>query len=154
MQPYVHRQRVARWMDLILGFVVAVEIAVGLPFAIGPACWVPWIALAIVAAAWWMVSVLITRVDASGVAWSFTWGWPGGQIPIRSDRARGAGQAESAGARRRRLPLDDLAWLALECRRLSMRSRFLRRDGARVTLGTDDPQGLAQAIERFRRGAA
>jgi hypothetical protein len=26
-------------------------------------------------------------------------------------------------------------------------------DGSRITIGTDDPQGLLDAIERFRRGA-
>jgi|GEM_PF-4995190 hypothetical protein len=28
------------------------------------------------------------------------------------------------------------------------------RNGRRVTLGTDDPQGLFDAIERFRRGVS
>ncbi len=31
---------------------------------------------------------------------------------------------------------------------------IFKNDGSRLTLGTDDPQGLLQAIERFRKGAA
>lgn len=153
MQPYVHRQRLARWMDLLMGVVVAVDIAVVVVVRGEPGMWVPWITIAIVGTVWWMVSTLITHVDAMGVAWSFTWGWPGGQISF--DRIARAEQVK--------LNLTELGsagfhwtiwhgWLwnvggvdAVE---------IFTTGGARVTLGTDDPQGLLGAIERFRRGAA
>ena len=90
---------------------------------------------------------LDTRVDGDGITWSFTFGIPGGHVDF----------ANLANARVTQTNLLEgwgihwtiwHGWLwnvqgfqavELEC-----------RDGRDVTIGTDDPQGLLQAIERFR----
>lgn len=102
-----------------------------------------------------LVGAIFTRltiaVDANAVRWHFGWGWPGGEIAL----------AEIAGAQITQTSLLEgwgihwtiwHGWLwnaggfqAVE---------IFKTNGGGVTLGTDDPQGLAEAIERFRRGAA
>jgi hypothetical protein len=153
MQPYMHRQRVARWVDLLLALVTAMEIGVGFAVRGRPGDWVPWSVAVIVVAVWWMVSSLLTRVDASGVAWSFTWGWPGGRIPL--DRIA---RAEQATLNLLELGSAGLHWTIWHGWLWNVGGvgavEIFTTDGKRVTLGTDDPQGLLQAIERFRGGVA
>ncbi|MGC2130442.1 MAG: hypothetical protein WA629_10120, partial [Candidatus Aquilonibacter sp.] len=101
----------------------------------------------------WMVSMLITQVDASGVVWSFTWGWPGGRIPF--DRIA---RAEQAKLNLMELGSAGFHWTIWHGWLWNVGGvdavEIFTTDGARVTLGTDDPQGLLGAIERFRQGAA
>ena len=153
MQAYLHRQRLARWIDLLLGFVTVIEIVVGFAVRGQPGDWVPWAVLALVAAVWWMVSALLTSVDAGGVAWSFTWGWPRGRIPL--DRIA---RVEQVKLNLMELGSAGLHWTMWHGWLWNVGGvdavEIWTHDGARVTLGTDDPQGLFQAIERFRKGAA
>jgi hypothetical protein len=94
---------------------------------------------------------LTIRVDADAVRWHFGWSFPGGSIAM----------GEIAGAQITQTNLFEgwgihwtiwHGWLwnaggfaAVE---------IVKTSGGGVTLGTDDPQGLFEAIERFRKGAA
>jgi hypothetical protein len=154
MQSYEHRQPLARWITLLMAAVAALIVALSLFGNDPPAARVYLsVVLAIVILAWWMNSVLITRVDGSGVTWSFAWGWPGGKIPF--DRI--------ARAERTRLNLIERGgagwhwtvwhgWLSNAGGAEAI--EIFTTGGGRTTLGTDDPQGLLEAIDRFRRGAA
>jgi hypothetical protein len=94
---------------------------------------------------------LTIRVDADAVRWHFGWSFPSGSIAM----------GEIARAQITRTNLFEgwgvhwtiwHGWLwnaggfaAVE---------IVKTSGGGVTLGTDDPQGLFEAIERFRKGAA
>ena len=67
---------------MLLGCVVLVYLGLAVGFPGSAVSWVPTVSIAIVIAAWWMVSALIVRVDSAGVVWSFAWGWPGGSVPF------------------------------------------------------------------------
>jgi len=153
MQSYEHRQPVARWISILMACVAALIILLALndPRA-GVRLYLS-VILAIVAAAWWMTSELITRVDASGVSWSLAWGVPGGRIPFeriaRIERVR-LNALERGGAGWHWTVWHGWLWNVGGAQAVEI----FRTDGGRTTLGTDDPQGLADAIDRFRRGAA
>ncbi len=94
---------------------------------------------------------LRTTVDERFVSWSFTVGFPAGNIAV-SD-------IESAAATRTNV-LEGWGihwtffhgWLWNVSGFQAVEIRY--GGGKRVTLGTDDPQGLVDAVERFRKGAA
>ncbi|MGB6984575.1 MAG: hypothetical protein WBD74_01225 [Candidatus Aquilonibacter sp.] len=153
--PYEHRQRLAAWVFVLMACVVVLEIVilVLVPAATRPIV-VPELAIVIciLIVVTWMSSIMQTRVDAHGVWWSLAWGWPGGHLPF----------AQIAS-----VALTKLNWLERSSSgfTLTMWHGWLwhaagshaveiwKTDGSLITLGTDDPQGLFQAIERFRKGA-
>ena len=89
---------------------------------------------------------LCTRVDAGGVSWTYTWGFPGGSIPFsdiaevqmtRTSWWEGFGIHWSLW--------HGWLWNVWGHAAVSIR----KRNGALITLGTDDPQGLYDAIARL-----
>ena len=94
---------------------------------------------------------LRTAVDQRSVSWSFTFGFPAGHIAVAD--------IESAAAIRTNV-LEGWGihwtffhgWLWNVSGFQAVEIRY--GGGKRLTLGTDDPQGLVDAIERFRKGAA
>jgi hypothetical protein len=154
--PYEHRQSLAAWIFALMAFVIGLTIVVLVfaPAASRPVV-VPELAIliCILIVVTSMLSVMRTRVDVHGVWWSLAWGLPGGNIPF----------AQIAS-----VELTELNWLergnsgftwTMWHGRLwhaagSHAVEIAKTDGTLITLGTDDPQGLLQAIERFRTGAA
>jgi hypothetical protein len=154
MQAYEHRQPLARWISVLMVCAAAFIVWLGF-FDAGPTGARIFLlaVLAIVVAAWWMTSQLVTRVDASGVSWCLSWGWPGGRIPFdriaRVERTR-LNVMERGGAGMHWTVWHGWLWNVGGAEAVELYTS----DGRRTTLGTNDPQGLYQAIERFRRGAA
>ena len=115
--------------------------------------WLPAAVAAIVLGSWWMISVLITRVDASGVSWAFTWGWPGGRIALA--RIVRVQRTDLNLLERSSMGLHWTIWHGWLWNVAGAQAiEIFTTGGRRTTVGTDDPEGLLQAIERFRTGAA
>lgn len=154
--PYEHRQRLAAWIFALMAFVIGLAIVtlVLMPAASRPV-FVPELAIliCILIVVTSMLSVMRTRVDVHGVWWSLAWGWPGGQIPfaqIASVEPTELNWLERGNS--------GLTWTVWHGRLWHVAGthavEIAKTDGNLITLGTDDPQGLIEAIERFRRGAA
>jgi hypothetical protein len=94
---------------------------------------------------------LTIRVDAGLVRWHFGWGWPAGRIPvaeIANEQITHTSLLEGFG-------IHWTIWHGWLWNASGFQAvEISKTNGGRVTLGTDDPQGLTEAIERFRRGAA
>jgi hypothetical protein len=94
---------------------------------------------------------LTVRVDGTAVSWFFGWGLPSGTIAFREIATAQVTQTslfESFG-------IHWTIWHGWLWNVWGFRAvEITKRDGGRVTLGTDDPQGLFEAIDRFRTGAA
>ncbi len=152
MQAYVHRQHLARWGSVLLGSVVLVYLGIAMWLPGNAVSWVPAVSIALVIAVWWMVSVLIIRVDHAGVVWSFAWGWPGGSLPFdrieRVERTK-LNALERSGTGWHWTVWHGWLWNVGGAEAVEI----VTTAGTRITLGTDDPQGLVDAIERFRTGA-
>jgi hypothetical protein len=136
--------------------------------------WILLPVLAIVAAAWFMSPGLATllplalviviigavgavftrltiRVDADAVTWHFGWGWPSSAISMREiERAEVTQTNLLEGWGIHWTIWHGWLWNAGGFQAVEI----FKRNGSGVTLGSDDPQGLFQAIERFRMGAA
>ena len=94
---------------------------------------------------------LTIRADANAVRWYFGWGWPRGAIAMGEiQRAEVTRTNWQEGWGIHWTSWHGWLWNAGGFQAVEL----FKSDGSRVTLGTDDPQGLLQAIERFRRGAA
>jgi hypothetical protein len=94
---------------------------------------------------------LTIRVDADAVTWHFGWGFPGSAVPMS--------QIERAEITRTNLlegwGIHWTIWHGWLWNAGGFQAvEIFKTDGGKLTLGTDDPQGLFQAIERFRKGAA
>ena len=94
---------------------------------------------------------LTIRVDADAVRWYFCWGFPGGSIPI--------GTVDHAEVTQTNLiegwGIHWTIWHGWLWNTGGFQAvEIFTTGGCGVTLGTDDPQGLAQAIERFGKSAA
>jgi hypothetical protein len=98
-----------------------------------------------------LVGIIFTRltivVDAHGVRWHFGWGWPGGAIAM-ADIARAAitqtNLLEGWG-------IHWTIWHGWLWNAGGFQAvEIFKHDGGGVTLGTDDPQGLAQAIGQYK----
>ena len=83
-------------------------------------------------------SSLTIRVDDRGILWRYLFGFPSGSIDFTAIRSA------------RIMPSQPGKWRPIRFQAIEI----TKTDGALITLGTDDPQGLLEAIERFRRGAA
>ena len=144
MERYEHKQ-VAYWMYWIaigvLLFFMALSSAFGSPYLAS--------ALSLfIALIFFAFSRLNTSVDAASVQWAFGWGWPAGSLAL----------AEIASVEITQTNLVEgfgihwtiwHGWLwnvggfqAVELHTLS---------GKRITLGTDDPEGLYDAIVAYRK---
>lgn len=144
MERYEHQQH-STWMYWIaiavLGMFVLLsraDPAAGLGLAI---------ASIVVAASIAIFSRLTTRVDADAVSWFFGWGWPAGSIPladIQSVEGTETNLVEGWGIHW--TIWHGWLWNVGGFQAVEM----IKRDGSRITLGTDDPQGLYDAIVAHR----
>jgi hypothetical protein len=94
---------------------------------------------------------LTIRVDIAAVRWYFGWGWPRGSIAM-SDIARAettqTNLLEGFG-------IHWTIWHGWLWNASGFQAvEIVKTNGGGVTLGTNDPKGLADAIKRFRAGAA
>jgi hypothetical protein len=96
-------------------------------------------------------SSLTIAVDSDGVHWFFGFGWPSGHLhfdEIKTVEITRTTILEGWG-------LHYTIWHGWLWNVWGFQAvRLTYAGGRRVTLGTDDPQGLREAIERFRKGAA
>jgi len=94
---------------------------------------------------------LTIRVEADGVHWSFGFGWPSGELrldQIQTVAITRTNMLEGWG-------LHYTIWHGWLWNVWGFQAvQITYSGGRRVTLGTDDPQGLRDAIERFRKDAA
>jgi hypothetical protein len=148
MQTYEHRQ-ISPWMLLPL---VLVAVAFAL-FGLGDTLTVlpKLLAFLVVAVITTAFSTLTTDVDSRRVAWWFTFGFPGGEIYFpdiadveltRTQFWEGWGIHWTFGH----------GWLWNVSGFNAV--MITKRDGKRISLGTDDPQGFYDAITRSRPQAA
>ena len=147
MKPYEHTQT-ARWLFVlmlpVIGFAIVARTEPGAQAAAV-------FAIAVAAVVLIVFTRLAIGVDAEGVRWSMGYGWPAGFIPA----------AEITRAEITRTNLLEgwgIHWTIWHGWLWNVGGfqavEICKTDGSSVTLGTDDPQGLLDAIERFRRGAA
>jgi hypothetical protein len=149
MQPYEHAQR-AWWLLAIpaLMFVVVVWVVTA---GSGTAGWFMGALTLLVVAIGADFCSLTICVDSSGVRWYFGFGQPSGHL--RFDEI--AGVSISRTNLLEGWGLHYTIWHGWLWNVWGFQAVELTRSGGgRVTLGTDDPQGLRNAIERFRTGAA
>jgi hypothetical protein len=145
------RTQSARWMWLVLipcgAIIVAVWLAgpsVALNASVSILCLV-------ILACFSVFTRLTIRADADAVTWYFGWGFPGSAIPTN--------QIERAEVTKTNLfegwGIHWTIWHGWVWNASGFQAvEIFKTDGGKLTLGTDDPQGLFQAIERFRKGAA
>ena len=95
-------------------------------------------------------TTLTTRVDATGVSWAFTLGWPSLHVAfsdIDAVEVTTTNFWEGWG-------IHWTIWHGWLWNVAGYGAVMIHtRGGARITIGTDDPQGLYEAIARFRRRA-
>ena len=142
MQAYEHRQ----WAPLSLLPVLAIAAALvyaGVGAQEGPVYVFALVVLVIGIG----FARLTTRVDRNGIAWSFTLGAPAGHLAFADlDRAEITRTNFLEGFGIHWTIWHGWLWNVWGFRAVQL----VRRDGRRVTIGTDDPQGLLAAIERLR----
>ena len=149
MQRYERTQH-ATWAWLVLlpvGLIVAAFFQSPNPETF----WVMLTACALVILALAAFTRLTIRVDATAITWAFGWGWPASALRLadieRCEITR-TNFLEGWG-------LHWTIWHGWLWNVAGFQAvEIFKRGGARVTLGTDDPQGLWEAIERFRKGGA
>jgi hypothetical protein len=146
MQPYEHRQR-----GNVIYRVISVLAVIGILAAFFThqfaAATVPVVLYAIAEA----FNSLTIRVDADAVRWHFGWGWPGGEIAVTQIARAEITQTNLLDG----WGIHWTIWHGWLWNTWGFQAvEISKRDGGDVTLGTDDPQGLFEAIERFRKGAA
>jgi hypothetical protein len=146
MPLYEHRQ-VSPWLMVPLG--IYAVFVLGLARAGRSPSSVAFLMLAVVAVAVGFLA-LSTRVDERAVSWSFTFGTPGGTIPL-------ADIADAQVIKTRFWEGFGIHWTFTHGWLWNVWGfsavMIRKRDGRIVTLGTDDAQGLADAIARARQGA-
>jgi len=109
------------------------------------------VAIAVIGIAGVIFTRLTIRVDANGVTWHLGWGWPGGALATSEiERAEITRTSLFEGWGIHWTIWHGWLWNVGGFQAVEI----TKTDGSRITLGTDDPQGLFQAIERFRKGAA
>ena len=106
------------------------------------------IATVAIAASFLIGSRMRTSVDGDEVRWAFGWGWPGASIPlvqIASVEIVQTNLLEGWG-------IHWTIWHGWVWNISGFQAvQLTRSDGSRVTLGTDDPEGLYDAIVANRR---
>lgn len=148
--PYERTQQAA-WMWIVLLLVIAAILAAWSTDPrpeIGPPVAIALVPLLLAGA---IFTRLTIAVDANAVRWHFGWGWPGGSVAM-ADIARTEVTQTSLleGWGIHWTIWHGWLWNAGGFQAVEI----FKSDGGPVTLGTADPQGLVEAIERFRRGAA
>jgi len=149
MQRYERTQH-ATWLWLVMVPVACVCAGIvyspsGISFLVAAVVIVP-VALVIA-----LFSRLTIAVDARAIAWHFGWSWPGARIDLRDvERVEITHTNFLEGWGLHYTIWHGWLWNVGGFQAVEI----TKTDGSRVTLGTDDPQGLLQAIERFRKGAA
>ncbi len=150
MTPYERTQH-ATWMWIVLLIPVLIIIAA---WTTDPRAEIAMPVAALVGVLV-LVGAIFTRltiaVDADAVRWHFGWGWPGGAVAM-ADIARAeitqTNLLEGWG-------IHWTIWHGWLWNAGGFQAvEIFKTNGSGVTLGTDDPQGLTEAIERFRTGAA
>ena len=135
-------------MVVLVACVVALCFTLTIAVPKDPVPWIPVAAAALTVVVTRAVSSFRIRVDAQGMAWSYAWGWPGGRVgfaEISNVEAKSIGYFEQLSAE----------WRMQMWRVAGTRALVITKTNGRViALFADDPQGLVEAIERFRRGAA
>jgi hypothetical protein len=91
---------------------------------------------------------LTTEVDASGVRWWMTFGFPSGHIPFEEIISAEIVSVTFLGGVGIHLTFSGWLWNV----GLGNGVQIHRCDGMPVVLGTDDPQGLLAAINQGRAG--
>lgn len=147
--PYERTQH-AMWVWIVLAIPVLIilvawstepRLAMGMP-------------VAVVVVPLLLVGAIFTRltiaVDANTLRWHFGWGWPGGAVAM-ADIARAeitqTNLLEGWG-------IHWTIWHGWLWNAGGFQAvEIFKTNGGDLTLGTDDPQGLAQAIQRFRAHA-
>ncbi|HTU68884.1 MAG TPA: hypothetical protein VMF11_01070 [Candidatus Baltobacteraceae bacterium] len=144
------RTQHARWMWFILLAALPLVVAWGLSPSI--ATLAPAIAVVVPIVAILAIFARLTiHVDGEAVSWYMGWGWPAGAIALRDI----AGAELTSTNFLEGWGIHYTIWHGWLWNVGGFRAvEITKTDGRRVTLGTDDPQGLLQAIERFRQGAA
>jgi hypothetical protein len=147
--PYERTQH-ALWMWIALGIPIAIVLAAWTTNPV-PTMGVPAAVVIVPLLVGAIFTRLTIRVDSAAVTWHFGWGWPGGSIAM-GDIARAALTKTSLleGFGIHWTIWHGWLWNASGFQAVEI----FKTNGGGVTLGTADPQGLAEAIERFRRGAA
>jgi hypothetical protein len=140
---YEHRQ----WAPLNVLLLIGVAVVVSYAGArTGPVYLLALVVLFIGAA----FARLTTRVDRDAISWSFTFGSPAGGVAYSDlDHAEVTKTNVFEGFGIHWTMWHGWLWNVWGFRAVEL----FRRDGRRVTIGTDDPQGLFAAIERFRSNA-
>jgi hypothetical protein len=141
MERYQRRQT-GTFMLVVMFVVLAIYWFTGRPP--GSALVMLFVVLALFAFA-----ILRTSVDESAVRWSFTFGWPAGHVDlskIESVAVTTTNFLEGWG-------IHWTIWHGWLWNVSGFQAVEIHYDGGKiVTLGTDDPQGLLNAIERSRTG--
>jgi hypothetical protein len=145
MERYERMQH-ATWMYWLAVVLLAffVILTRGAPAA-GPPLAIVSLVIAVTFAAF---SRLTIAVDASAVSWSFGWGWPGGSLPladVASVEITQTNLVEGFG-------IHWTIWHGWLWNAGGFQAvQITKRGGARVTLGTDDPAGLYDALVAHRK---
>jgi hypothetical protein len=143
MLPY-HHEQIGRIYILVLALVGASVLGLG-GFAAGQLTIATGFFLVIVAIVWAFAQLTID-VDNRSIRWSMTFGFPGGEIPfdqIVSAQIVPVNFWMGIGIH---LTLRGWVWNVS----LGQGVQIMRPNGIAVVLGTDDPQGLIEAITRAR----
>jgi hypothetical protein len=150
---YEHRQLLAKWIEVLLGLIAALLVVEAFLLRGTGAVWAIRGAFIIVFIVWWAISVLVTRVDANGISWAFAWGFPRGHIAF--DRIERMERTTLNLAEIGSIGWHWTIWHGWVWNVGGLDAiEIWTQGGGRTTIGTDDPQGLFDAIERFRTGAA
>ena len=140
---YVHRQS-SQWMVLMLTVVAVVIFVAGFMSGVYAVFAIAAVLLAVAI----LFTTLTTRVDADGVSWAFTAGRPGGSLAF-SDIAN-----VELTTTKFWLEGYGIHWTIWHGWLWNVAGygavMLTTRDGKRITLGTDDPQGLFNAIVSAR----
>jgi hypothetical protein len=140
MQAYEHRQ----WAPLNALLLLAVAVVAACAGAQNVPVHLVALVVILIGIAF---SRLTTRVDQEAISWSFTFGAPGGRLAFADlDRAEVTRTNLFEGFGIHWTLWHGWLWNVWGFRAVEL----FRRDGRRVTIGTDDPQSLLAAIERFR----
>lgn len=139
---YEHRQT-AQWLILITA-VPAVLMAMGAFMTGAVGLFVPAVLLLVLGVNF---AMLVTRVDANGVSWAYTFGWPGLTIAFADiDRVEMTKTNFWEG-----WGIHWTIWHGWLWNVSGYGAVMIHRRGAgAITVGTDDPHGLYDAIERAR----
>lgn len=146
MEGYAHRQVAMWYWALALAVILALWLLRLAEHAAAPGGFsLVGVFIVIVAA---IFSQLTTVVDGVDVRWMFGWGWPAGQLALAQIRSVEIVQTNLMEGFGIHLTIwHGWLWNAGGFRAVQL----TKIDGTTVTLGTDDPEGLYDAIVTQRK---